>query len=177
VLSPEAIELVFLEQTRALRRVLADTRDPDPLAAPGWFWHDFPDAAWADRVRALPREDSARFEAVMRERFTDALTASETPPTQDAGLVAPSSPSSGDATALSAAIDTIVSLTLPDPVTGPDPSRLQSVVEVRRRTEGDEAPLWQGATSEHIGNIRTTSNAASGDASPAECRRTFTTDC
>jgi len=38
-------------------------------------------------------------------------------------------------------------------------------------TEGGEAPGWQGAKSEHIGNIRTMSNAASRDASPAECQR------
>ncbi len=38
-------------------------------------------------------------------------------------------------------------------------------------TEGGEAPGWQGAKSEHIGNIRTMSNAASRDASPAGCQR------
>jgi hypothetical protein len=42
-------------------------------------------------------------------------------------------------------------------------------------TEGGEAPGWQGAKSEHIGNIRTMSNAASRDASPAECQRTCET--
>jgi hypothetical protein len=30
--------------------------------------------------------------------------------------------------------------------------RQQSVVEVRRRTEGGDAPGWQGATSKNIGN-------------------------
>ncbi len=29
----------------------------------------------------------------------------------------------------------------------------QSVVEVRRRTEDGDAPGWQGATTENIGNI------------------------
>jgi hypothetical protein len=48
------------------------------------------------------------------------------------------------------------------------------MVKVRRCTEGGEAPRWQGATSEHIGNIRARNNAASGDASPAECSWSFT---
>jgi hypothetical protein len=37
-------------------------------------------------------------------------------------------------------------------------------------TEDGEAPGWQGAKSEHIGNIQAMSNAASRDASPAECQ-------
>ena len=41
--------------------------------------------------------------------------------------------------------------------------------------EGGEAPGWQGAKSEHIGNMRTMSNAARRDASPAECKRTSET--
>src|SRR6266540_3796588 len=50
-------------------------------------------------------------------------------------------------------------------------SRLRSSLS----TEGGEAPGWQGAMSEHIGNIRTMSNAARRDASPAECQRTSET--
>jgi hypothetical protein len=38
-------------------------------------------------------------------------------------------------------------------------------VEVPRGTETDEAPAWQGATTENIGNIRGRSNAARRDAS------------
>src|SRR5262249_41115680 len=37
--------------------------------------------------------------------------------------------------------------------------------------EGGEAPDWQGAKSEHIGNMGAMSNAARRDASPAECQR------
>jgi len=44
---------------------------------------------------------------------------------------------------------------------------------MRRSTEGGEAPGWQGATTEHIGNMRGRSNAARRDASPAECRRIY----
>jgi hypothetical protein len=32
-------------------------------------------------------------------------------------------------------------------------ARQQSVVQVGRRTEIGEAPAWQGATTENIGNI------------------------
>ena len=44
---------------------------------------------------------------------------------------------------------------------------------MRRSTEGGEAPGWQGATTENIGNMRERSNAARRDASPAECRRIY----
>ena len=53
----------------------------------------------------------------------------------------------------------------------------QPVAQVLRRTETGEAPGRQGARSEKIGNIRPTSNAASGDASPVECRGTCATGC
>jgi hypothetical protein len=43
------------------------------LDAPGWFWHDFPDPAWADAVRKLPSEDAAVFEQTMRERLRRVL--------------------------------------------------------------------------------------------------------
>jgi hypothetical protein len=63
------------------------------------------------------------------------------------------------------------------------------VVEVPRRTETNEAPGWQGATTENIGNIRGRRNAARPgapgahacalgwrrDASFVECSGTFTT--
>ena len=46
------------------------------------------------------------------------------------------------------------------------------VPEVRCCIEGGEAPGWQGAKSEHIGNMGAMSNAVRRDASPAECKRT-----
>ena len=62
-------------------------------------------------------------------------------------------------------------------------------MKVPRGTETDEAPAWQGATSENIGNICGRSNAARPgapgahacalgwrrDASSVECSGTFTT--
>jgi len=42
------------------------------------------------------------------------------------------------------------------------------VVEVARRTETGEAPGDQGARSENMGDIRTTSNAERRDASPVD---------
>jgi len=48
-------------------------------------------------------------------------------------------------------------------------------VKVPRRIETGEAPGWQGATMENIGNIRRRSNAAGWDASSVECSGTFTT--
>ncbi len=71
VLSPEAIELVYLPQLEAFRTRLES--GVTSLADPGWFWHDFPDRRWADSVRRLPAEDPARFEGEMRERLREAL--------------------------------------------------------------------------------------------------------
>jgi hypothetical protein len=51
------------------------------------------------------------------------------------------------------------------------------VVKVWRRTEGGDAPGWPGATTDNIGNMRGSRNAARRDAAPAECRQTFTTGC
>ena len=51
----------------------------------------------------------------------------------------------------------------------------EPVVKVPRRIETGEAPGWQGATMENIGNIRRRSNAAGWDASSVECSGTFTT--
>jgi hypothetical protein len=65
VLSPEAIELVYLPQLNALRGgVLED---------PGWFWHDFPRPYDADSVRKLPAEDAGELEREMRARLRKAL--------------------------------------------------------------------------------------------------------
>ncbi|MAG69868.1 MAG: hypothetical protein CL471_06195 [Acidobacteria bacterium] len=114
VLSPEAVELVYLEQTRALRRLLSASASPDPLDRPGWFWHDFPDLAWADRVRELPREDAARFEAVMRERFAAALGPASPPAaTPTGGPIVAASPSDGDLGTRIGTVEALVGLELP----------------------------------------------------------------
>ena len=42
-------------------------------------------------------------------------------------------------------------------------------------TETGEAPAWQGTTRVNSGPMRPRSNAARRDASPVECRGTFTT--
>jgi hypothetical protein len=72
VLSPEAIELVYLPQLEALSTRL-DGGTVAILEEPGWFWHDFPDRRWADSVRRLPSEDAATFEEEMRSRLRAAL--------------------------------------------------------------------------------------------------------
>ena len=48
---------------------------------------------------------------------------------------------------------------------------------VPRCTDTGEAPGDQGARSENMGDIRTTSNAERRDASPVECSGTSTTGC
>ena len=42
------------------------------------------------------------------------------------------------------------------------------MVKVPRRTEGGNAPAWQGVTREHTGSIRL-NNAVRADAASAEC--------
>ena len=84
VMSPEAVELVYLDQLDRLETLVKDAHERGEVAAleePGWFWHDFPDASWADAVRKLPSEDAVRFESVMRERLRLALSEPSTPPT------------------------------------------------------------------------------------------------
>lgn len=76
VMSPEAIELVYRPQLAEWRRLMVEAgarRQPMALEAPGWFWHDFPDPAWADAVRKLPQEDASAFERTMRERLLRVL--------------------------------------------------------------------------------------------------------
>lgn len=76
VLSPEAIELAFAPQSRLYGEVLLNALDKgerQPLGPAGWFWRDFPDPAWAQSVRLLPREDKAAFERDMRQRIGAAL--------------------------------------------------------------------------------------------------------
>jgi hypothetical protein len=62
------------------------------LDPPGWFWHDFPDAAWAEVVRKLPSEDAAAFEQTIRERLHRLLEGAERR-TPIGGRPAPSTPS------------------------------------------------------------------------------------
>jgi hypothetical protein len=78
VLSPEAIELVYLPQLERLRAGM-ESEPRFALEAPGWFWHDFPERRWADSVRRLPSEDASRFEEVMRSRLRAALAGGVTP--------------------------------------------------------------------------------------------------
>jgi hypothetical protein len=81
VLSPEAIELVYLPQLGALRSRIESAAESGVVCAldePGWFWHDFPDRRWADSVRRLPSEDASRFEEEIRSRLRAALA--DTPP-------------------------------------------------------------------------------------------------
>ena len=51
-------------------------------------------------------------------------------------------------------------------------------MHLRRGTEGGDAPVWQGATTEHIGNNREylkEEHAARRDAAPSECSRSWAT--
>jgi hypothetical protein len=77
VLSPEAVELVYLPQLEALRERIESAEESGLVCAldePGWFWHDFPDRRWADAVRRLPSEDASRFETEMRARLHAAVS-------------------------------------------------------------------------------------------------------
>jgi hypothetical protein len=69
VLSPEAIELVYVPQL--------DSARTGGLDEPGWFWHDFPEPGWADSVRKLPAEDAEEFEREIRSRLGTALSGPE----------------------------------------------------------------------------------------------------
>ena len=76
VMSPEAIELVYLEQLDGLARAIAAAERRGEVAvleASGWFWNDFPEPSWADSVRKLPSEDAATFERTMRARIREAI--------------------------------------------------------------------------------------------------------
>jgi hypothetical protein len=76
VLSPEAIELVYLPQLEALRLRIENAGESGLVCAldePGWFWHDFPDRRWADSVRRLPSEGASWFEEEIRSRLRAAL--------------------------------------------------------------------------------------------------------
>ncbi|GAH06740.1 unnamed protein product, partial [marine sediment metagenome] len=82
VMSPEAIELVYLEQLDGLARsiAVAEARgETAVLEASGWFWNDFPEPSWADAVRKLPSEDAATFEKTMRTRIREAIAGESSP--------------------------------------------------------------------------------------------------
>ncbi len=76
-MSPEAVELVFLPQSRRLAEGVAAVLGGKAPKLPeaGWFWHDFPEAdqgAWAEVVRKLPGDDD-ELEAALRPRLEEAL--------------------------------------------------------------------------------------------------------
>ncbi len=119
VLSPEAIELVYQAQLENLRSEIeeaAERGEAARLKAPGWFWHDFPDPAWADAVRMLPRENALVFEETMKARLSE--TFRQAVP-ESGGEVTPPTPSPLDYHVASESIAQILSMDLPAP--RPDP--------------------------------------------------------
>ena len=85
---------------------------PMTLDAPGWFWHDFPDPAWADAVRTLPSEDAAAFEQTMRDRLRRVLASARRRPSIGARS-APSVPSRVGREAVQAFLAQTTSIPLP----------------------------------------------------------------
>lgn len=86
VVSPEAIELVYLQQLDGLDRAIVEAERRGQIAVlepPGWFWHDFDDPAWADSIRKLPSEDAEAFELEMRQRIRYAIYGEESIPTRE----------------------------------------------------------------------------------------------
>ena len=126
VLSPEAVELVFLDQCGRLGQALTnglEAGNASPLATPGWFWHDFPDPVWADLVLELPREDADHFEQTMRARFREAVDAgtaqSPIPMPAFAAPTTPALPSTVDSSVLVGAVTQLTAITLPPALDGP----------------------------------------------------------
>ena len=119
--SPEAIELVYRVQLQNLRIVLDEAHgrgEAAALEAPGWFWHDFPDPAWADAVRMLPRENARVFEETMKARLAEAI-AQSTQKSEDSNRVTPATPSRLDYPSAGGAISEILSQDLPSPRSNP----------------------------------------------------------
>jgi len=115
VMGPEAIELVYRPQLAQWRRLMVEAgarRQPMTLDAPGWFWHDFPDPAWADAVRKLPSEDAAAFEQTMRDRLRRVLTSARRR-TSIGGRPAPSVPTRVGREAVQAFLAQTTSIPLP----------------------------------------------------------------
>jgi hypothetical protein len=76
VLSPEAIDLVYLPQLGALRSRVESAAESGVVCAldgPGWFWHDFPRSAVGGLRSAASLEDASRFEEEMRARLRAAV--------------------------------------------------------------------------------------------------------
>jgi len=126
VLCPEAIELVYLDQSGKLgQRLLAAVEDnnTEPLEKPGWFWHNFSDSTWGDTVRVLPREDAFHFEISMRSQLAEVLSTPEPPKKfalpKEGELVSPSSPSVIDNTVLRQAVEELGRMTIPDALESP----------------------------------------------------------
>lgn len=134
VLSPEAIEFVCADQCRRLGQALASALDEQRTASlpePGFFWHDFPDPAWADVVAGVPAEDAATFERTIRRRLSDALEQGASVRGERSliglqgrrslePLAEPTVPSVVELGALTHAVVTILGQTLPEPVAGPE---------------------------------------------------------
>jgi hypothetical protein len=115
--SPEAIELVYRVQLQNLRNLLEETHrrgEAATLEAPGWFWHDFPDPAWADAVRMLPRENARVFEETMKARLAEAI-AQSAQKSEEGNRVAPAAPSRLDYPSAAEAIVEILGQGLPSP--------------------------------------------------------------
>jgi hypothetical protein len=111
VLSPEAIELVYLPQLEALRSAMGNAVSRGKrvsLDEPGWFWHDFPERKWADAVKRLPSEDASRFEEEMRARLRNALDETAAP------VAETSYPGRLDVVAARPVISRVLALALPE---------------------------------------------------------------
>ena len=120
VLCPEAIELVYLDQSGKLGQTLLaaiQNNNTEPLEKPGWFWHNFSDSTWADTVRVLPREDTFHFENSMRTQLAEALSTSESTKIfalpKEGELVSPSLPSMIDDTVLRQAVEQLGRMAIP----------------------------------------------------------------
>ena len=121
VLCPEAIELVYLDQSGKLGQTLLaaiQNNNTEPLEKPGWFWHNFSDSTWADAVRVLPREDTFHFENSMRSQLAEALSTSESTKIfalpKEGELVSPASPSLIGDTVLSEAVKQLGRMAIPE---------------------------------------------------------------
>jgi hypothetical protein len=116
---PEAIELVYQVQLTNLRSEMEKAHlqgEVARLEAPGWFWHDFPDPAWADAVRMLPRENAQAFEETMRARLEEAVRQAYP---ESSGKAPAASPSPIDGAMALEVISRILSIDLPGPRSSP----------------------------------------------------------
>ena len=130
VTSPEAIELVYLPQLARLRQSMTQAERAERLSLepPGWFWHDFPNPAWADAVRRMPSEDAGAFELAMRERLIAVRSARagvSGPPRAVAHLaqrrISPAEPSTISRQVAGWFVDRSLFIPLPSPLAEPPP--------------------------------------------------------